>query len=69
MIRALATASVLALIATPCFACPWTQTSSVDTPTATAAAQPAAPAPCPTCVAPGHGSTAPQTAPTAQQPS
>ena len=66
MIRVLAATALLSLAASPAFACPFTQTSATATQSTTAAAQPAPPADCPTCVTPGH---APANAATPQQPS
>ncbi len=60
MIRLLAASLVLTLAASPSFACPWSQTSAVDTPSTTAAAQPTTPAaPCANCVVPSTGTPRP----------
>ncbi len=67
MIRVLAATVLLTILASPAFACPWTQTSSVTPQSTTAAAQPPAPANCPTCVVPGH--TPANLPPAPQQPS
>ncbi len=68
MIRVLAATVLLTVAGSPCFACDWTHTTAVEGQSTTAAAQPAAPATCPTCVAPDHAA-APPALPTQQKPS
>lgn len=69
MRRVLAATVLLSLAASPAFACDWNQTSSLETRSTTAAAQPTAPATCPTCITPNHDAGAPPAVPTQQKPS
>jgi hypothetical protein len=63
MLRILAATVLLTMAASPSWACDWNKVTSTATPATTAAAQPAPPANCPTCVVPDQTTGTPQTNP------